>query len=61
MTDTDNPQWTDKMFAKAQRGTATARRGPGRPTGSNKTSITIRFDIEVIETFGQGGQAGSCA
>lgn len=47
----DNPEWTDKMFATAKRGTAAAKRRPGRPVGSAKVSTTIRFDADIVEAF----------
>ena len=54
MTDRENPEWTDAMFAKAKRGAA-ASRSPGRPRGSNKVSTTIRIDADIIEAFKQAG------
>ncbi|WP_372782424.1 BrnA antitoxin family protein [Litorivivens sp.] len=54
-TDAENPEWTEEMFANAQRGTAASRRGPGRPAGSNKVSTTIRFDRDIIEAFQKDG------
>jgi|AntRauTorcE11898_2_1112593.scaffolds.fasta_scaffold42101_2 uncharacterized protein (DUF4415 family) len=54
MTDTDNPEWSDAMFAKAKQGTA-ARRA-GRPKSkSPKQSTTLRIDEDVIEFFKSGG------
>lgn len=53
--DTENPEWSDDMFARATRGTAASQRGPGRPTGSNKVSTTIRFDQDIIEAFKKDG------
>ena len=54
-TDRENPEWSDDMFARATKGTAASRRGPGRPAGSNKVSTTIRFDQDIIEAFKKEG------
>ena len=55
LVDSEDPEWTEEMFAKAKRGTAAARRRVGRPAGSDKVSTTIRFDAEVIDVFKQAG------
>lgn len=56
LPDDENPEWTDEMFANARRGAIAAKRGPGRPTGSNKISTTIRLDADIIEAFREGGK-----
>lgn len=55
LIDDENPEWTEAMFDKAKRGTAAARRRPGRPAGSSKVSTTIRFDKVVLEAFKRSG------
>lgn len=54
MTDKDNPEWSDTMFAKAKRGTAAGRAGRPR-SKSPKQSTTLRIDEDVIEFFKSGG------
>ena len=55
MTDTENPEWTDEMFARARRGSAARR--VGRPKSeSPKQSTTLRLDPDVIAYFKRGGQ-----
>jgi uncharacterized protein (DUF4415 family) len=55
MIDIDNPEWTEAMFSRAQRGTAAARR-VGRPKAeSPKQSTTLRLDEDVIECFKRDG------
>lgn len=54
-TDSENPEWSDDMFAKAKRGTTAARR-VGRPkSDSPKQSTTLRLDADVIEYFKRDG------
>lgn len=56
MTDAENPEWSDAMFAKARRGTAADRR-VGRPKSeAPKQSTTVRLDEDVIEFFKRGGR-----
>jgi uncharacterized protein (DUF4415 family) len=65
--DKDNPEWTDKDFAKARPisdfpGLAAAfpKAKGGRPRGSNKQAVSLRLDRDVIEKFkatGSGWQS----
>lgn len=63
--DPDNPEWTDADFAAARGPEAlppdllalfpnTKIRG-GRPAGSDKQSVSIRLDKDVVEKFKAGG------
>lgn len=54
LADSENPEWTDEMFANARRGTSAAKRG--RPVGSNKVSTTIRLDADIVEAFRADGK-----
>lgn len=57
LIDTDNPEWTEDMFAKATRGTTAAR--VGRPkSDSPKQSTTLRLDADIIAFFKQEGSKG---
>lgn len=64
MTDDENPEWTDEMFAKARPARevlgdavvdALMSRPRGRPKGSTKAdrkvSISLRVDPEVLEGY----------
>jgi uncharacterized protein (DUF4415 family) len=64
-TDPDNPEWTEADFAAAKGPEAlppallaafpnTKSRG-GRPAGSDKQSVSIRLDKDVVEKFKAGG------
>jgi uncharacterized protein (DUF4415 family) len=59
--DEDNPEWTEEDFARARPASElpphvlaafprTKARG-GRPPGSNKLSVSIRLDADVLEKF----------
>ncbi|SOB78458.1 Uncharacterized conserved protein, DUF4415 family [Marinobacter sp. LV10R510-11A] len=50
MIDTDSPEWSDAMFAKAK--LSEARRPKSK---SPKQSTTLRIDEDVIEFFKSGG------
>jgi uncharacterized protein (DUF4415 family) len=63
--DPDNPEWTEADFAAARGPQAlppellaafpnTKARG-GRPGGSDKQSVSIRLDKDVVEKFKAGG------
>ncbi|HEX8448304.1 MAG TPA: BrnA antitoxin family protein [Allosphingosinicella sp.] len=63
--DPDNPEWTEADFAAARGPEAlppellaafpnTKARG-GRPGGSDKQSVSIRLDKDVVEKFKAGG------
>lgn len=55
MTDQDNPEWTDDMFAKAQKGAAASKLG--RPKAINtKEAISIRLDHDILEYFKNSGK-----
>lgn len=58
MTNQDNPEWTDEMLAKAQKGAAASKLG--RPKAiSTKEAISIRLDHDVLayfKTTGKGWQ-----
>lgn len=61
-SDTENPQWTDAMFAKAKRlseltdGLQAKLRTPGRPKAEvTKERITIRLSPDVVSAFRAGG------
>lgn len=45
----------NRVVARETAQAAIAKRGPGRPTGSNKESTTIRFDRDVLDAFRRGG------
>lgn len=50
MTDKDNPEWTDAMFANATRGATAAKLG--RPKKDNpKERVTIRLSPEITAFF----------
>jgi Uncharacterized protein conserved in bacteria len=61
--DSDSPVLDEAWFAKARPARdvlpapvlASARRPPGRPTGSNKESTTVRFDRDVLDAFRAAG------
>jgi uncharacterized protein (DUF4415 family) len=64
-TDSDNPEWTEADFAAARGPEVlppdllaafpnTRSRG-GRPAGSDKQSVSIRLDKDVVEKFKAGG------
>jgi uncharacterized protein (DUF4415 family) len=44
LSDPDNPPLTDSDFK-------VAKRGKGRPKGSNKEQVNIRLDVDVLEAF----------
>lgn len=59
--DEDNPEWTEEDFARARPASElppgmlaafprTKARG-GRPPGSNKLSVSLRLDADVLEKF----------
>ena len=57
LIDSENPEWTDTMFAKAKRGTAAAKAKVGRPKlDVTKQSVTLRMDPDVIDYFKQDGR-----
>ncbi|HEU0198197.1 MAG TPA: BrnA antitoxin family protein [Nevskiaceae bacterium] len=56
--DTENPEWTDAMFAKAKRlsdlteGLQAKLRAPGRPKAAvTKERISIRLSPDVLQGF----------
>lgn len=60
----DNPEWTDKMFARAKPADqvlpsviveALVKNKGGRPTGSNKQQISLRVDRDVLDRFRADG------
>jgi uncharacterized protein (DUF4415 family) len=64
LTDPDNPEWTEEMFARARAEEhllppdvhALIRRPPGRPPQSVvKRAVKLRLDPDVIERFKAGG------
>lgn len=46
--DRDNLPLTDSQLQQF-------KRGPGRPTGSNKELVSLRLDREILEVFRAGG------
>ena len=55
LTDDENPEWTDEIFAVARRGTATSKMG--RPLSDNpKVSTTVRLDVDVLTAFKASGK-----
>ncbi len=70
MTDEENPEWTDQMFADARPANEVLyeifskevademlTKKPGRPLGSGvKVAQNIRFDREVLEMFKATGK-----
>jgi uncharacterized protein (DUF4415 family) len=52
----DAPELTDTWFENADlhKGTKLIRRG--RPTGTTKTSTTLRFDVDILEAFKATGK-----
>lgn len=66
MTDEENPEWTADDFLRARPArevvpdiVAAYERGelrmPGRPRGSNKTTISVRLDNRVLDFFKSKG------
>lgn len=63
LTDPDNPEWTEEMFARAKPlGEMPAhiqkafKRAPGRPrVAAPKQVVSIRMDPEVLEYFKRTG------
>ena len=61
--DADNPEWTAADFARAKRGkdipaairNAFPKSKGGRPRGSDKQSVSLRLDKDVVEGFKAGG------
>jgi uncharacterized protein (DUF4415 family) len=60
--DHDNPEWTDKDFAKArpvsefpQLAAAFPKSKGGRPKGSNKVMVSMRLDRDAIERLKADG------
>ena len=59
----DNPEWTEADFARARPASevhpphvvAALIRGKGRPKGSNKESISLRVDRDVLERYRAAG------
>jgi uncharacterized protein (DUF4415 family) len=58
--DAENPEWTAADFARAQGpdilppemlAAFPETKKRGRPTGSNKLSISLRLDREIVEKF----------
>jgi len=70
MTDDDNLEWTDEMFARARPAAevlpqyigqvatdALLRRGPGRPPKENrKVNQTLRLDADILAAYRQQGK-----
>ena len=56
----ENPEWTDKDFAKAKPSSTKALlRGPGRPIGSTsstKKQISLRVDEDTLAEFKSEGR-----
>lgn len=57
--DQDNPEWTENDFARARPAAevlpaevigAFGKR-PGRPAGSTKEKISIRLDLDVLDSY----------
>ena len=60
--DIDNPEWSKKDFASAKPGydmpdhlRNAFPNTRGRPVGSNKTLISLRLDLDIIEHFRASG------
>jgi uncharacterized protein (DUF4415 family) len=63
--DLENPEWTEADFAAAQgpdilprdllAAFPNTRARGGRPSGSEKQSVSIRLDKDVLEKFKAGG------
>lgn len=45
----------ERAVSREEAQAAIAKRGRGRPPGSNKESTTIRFDRDVLDAFRRGG------
>jgi uncharacterized protein (DUF4415 family) len=60
--DDDNPEWTAADFAAALTGDAIPAhiraafpKTRGRPKGSNKKLVSLRIDIDILESFRASG------
>lgn len=61
--DDDNPEWTEADFARAKRGdeipahilAAFPKSKGGRPKGSNKETVTLRIDKDVVAKLRASG------
>jgi uncharacterized protein (DUF4415 family) len=57
----DNPKWTKEDFAKAKRfdeafhDRAASRRRRGRQKAPTKKQISLRLDVDVVETYKSAG------
>jgi uncharacterized protein (DUF4415 family) len=56
--DSDNPEWTDEMFARSKGAESLPadvlgafKKHGGRPRGSNKQPVSLRLDRDVIAKF----------
>ncbi|WP_419811631.1 BrnA antitoxin family protein [Bacterioplanoides sp.] len=57
ISDAENPEWSDDMFAHARRGPAAALKARGRPKSEiTKVQKTLRLSPDVIEFFQAGGK-----
>lgn len=59
LTDSENPEWTEAMFAAARPAAEVlpqlaGRRG--RQKAATKVMVTIRLDADVLEYFKAGGE-----
>jgi uncharacterized protein (DUF4415 family) len=61
LIDSDNPEWTDEMFAQAKRisdlptSLQSKLRGRGRQKAPPKVSTTIRLSPDVVQAFRAAG------
>ncbi len=60
--DDDNPEWTEKDFARArpmsefpELAAAFAKAKGGRPAGSNKEQVSLRLDKDIVAKLRAGG------
>ncbi len=53
MSDADALPLTDGEWAQAR---PQLKRGPGRPVGSNKSQVTLRLDLEVLQALKSTGR-----
>jgi len=55
LTDAENPEWTEEMFAKAKRGSAASKMG--RPKAAiTKKQVSVRLSRNVITFFQKEGK-----
>lgn len=53
MSDADAMPFTDSEWEQVK---PQLKRGPGRPVGSNKSQVTLRLDLEVLQALKSTGR-----